>query len=192
MTALKILRYPHKDLRKTALEVSSFDEKLAQTIQDMVTKMYLVRGWGLAATQIGILSRFFVMDISSEQNQPLCCVNPQIIASEGQIESEEDCLSLPGLYLTIVRAKQITLQYQDVNGNQHTQTFEGLSACCIQHEIDHLNGKLIIDHLSNLKRTRLMKKYEKMKMQSHCGDSACGHDHSHDHMHDHDHHSHVN
>lgn len=187
MAALKILRYPHKDLRKTALEMTSFDENLSQLIQDMVAKMYSVKGWGLAATQIGILSRFFVMDISREQNQPLCCINPKIIATSGQIESEEDCLSLPGLYLTIVRAKQITLQYQDEKGQEHTQTFEGLAACCIQHEIDHLDGKLMIDHLSNLKRSRLMKKYEKMKMQSHCGDSSCGHDHSHDHSHDHDH-----
>jgi peptide deformylase len=176
MTALKILHYPHKGLRTALPHIRAFDEALTQTIAQMFDALYAANGWGLAANQVGISSRLFVMDISPDQNQPECFINPEIVEKHGQVESEEDCLSFPGLFIKIPRARQIQLQYQDKNANQVSQTFEGLLACVIQHEVDHLNGVLFIDHLSNLKRTRLMKKYDPSKMAQACG-HGCGHDH---------------
>jgi peptide deformylase len=135
----------------------------------MFKTLYAANGWGLAATQVGLSSRIFVMDISPDQNQPTCFINPEIIEKQGNVESEEDCLSFPGVYIKIPRAKQITLQYQNENGEVLTQNFEGLLACCLQHGVDSLNGVLFIDHLSKLKRDRLMKKYDKLKASHQAG-----------------------
>ncbi len=183
MSALNILRYPNPQLRKQAAPVETFDEDLNQTIKLLFETLYAVNGWGLAASQLSISSRIFVMDISPDQNQPACFINPEIIAREGEVESEEDSLSFPGVFIKLKRARKIQVRFQDESGKTQEQTFEGLLACCIAHQIDYLDGKLFIDHLSNLKRTRLLDKYNKMKHTHH---------HPHDHVHgpgcDHHHH----
>ncbi|MBS0287425.1 MAG: peptide deformylase [Proteobacteria bacterium] len=180
MTLARVLRYPHQDLRKMAQPVIQFDDSLKDTLANLFEVLYAHHGWGLAATQVGIMSQIVVMDISPDQNQPMYFINPKIVAEEGEVESEEDNLSFPGVYIKIKRAKKIELQFQDESGNPQTQIFEGLLSCCIQQKVDSLNGKLFIDHLSALKRTRLLAKYNKMKHHTHS--QACGHgcdDHHH-------------
>ncbi len=176
MSALTILRYPNQQLRKQAALVETFDDSLKQTIKQLFETLYAVNGWGLAASQISIPLRIFVLDISPDQNQPTCFINPEIITREGEVESEEDSLSFPGVSIVLKRAKKIEVRFQDEDGQYQEQTFEGLLACCIAHQIDYLDGKLFIDHLSNLKRTRLLEKYKKMK-PSHA------HHHANDHVH---------
>ena len=180
MAVLNILQYPHKALRSKGGRSVVVDERVQGEVKQLFDTLYAANGWGLTSTQVGLASRIFVMDISPDQNQPTCFINPEILSKQGKVESEEDCLSFPGVYIKIPRARQIQLQYQNEQGEVQTQTFEGLLACCIQHGVDNLNGVLFIDHLSNLKRTRLMKKYDKLKTthQAH----ACGHgcdDHHH-------------
>lgn len=169
MTVLNILSYPSKALRNKVVSSTSIDEKILEDVKLMFETLYAANGWGLASTQVGLTSRIFVMDISPDQNQPTCFINPEIIERKGSVESEEDCLSFPGVYIKIPRAKQIQLQYQNEKGEVETQTFEGLLACCIQHGVDSLNGVLFIDHLSKLKRDRLMKKFDKLKASHHSG-----------------------
>lgn len=161
MSTLKILQYPHKGLREVAPLITQFDDALRQTIKDMFALMYQDRGVGLAATQVGLPLRLFVMDVSPQQDKPQCFINPKIIAKEGEIECEEGCLSFPGVYAKVIRAKIITVEYQDEHGNSHTLTADGLAANCIQHEAEHLDGVLYIDLLSKLKRMMLLKKMEK-------------------------------
>ncbi|MFI4937364.1 MAG: peptide deformylase [Candidatus Berkiellales bacterium] len=163
MSTLKVLVYPHKGLREVAPIVTSFDKNLQQTVEQLFDTMYAGQGCGLAATQVGILSRIFVMDISDDQNQPQCFINPVITAKEGEVESAEGCLSFPGIFGYVKRAKQVTMQYQNEHGETLTLTADGLAAHCIQHESDHLNGILFIDYLSKLKRTLLLKKMEKLQ-----------------------------
>lgn len=190
MTLMRILRYPNKDLRKAALPVAAFDESLKQIIQELFDVLYAANGWGLAANQVGVLSQIIVMDISPDQNQPMVFINPKILSKSGEVESEEDNLSFPGMFIKLKRAKKIELQYCDENGKSQTQIFEGLLACCLAQKVDSLNGKLFIDHLSELKRTRLLAKYNKMKYQPVSHDHVHGPGCSHDHDHEHDHHQH--
>ncbi|MBS0287884.1 MAG: peptide deformylase [Proteobacteria bacterium] len=163
MSETKILVYPHKGLRTVAAPVTEFDDALRQKVKDLFAMMYKDEGCGLAATQVGLSARIFVMDVSPQQDQPRCFINPEIISKVGESLSEEGCLSFPGVYAKVVRAKEITVRYFDEFGQSHTLVAEGLAAHCIQHEAEHLDGILYIDHLSKLKRMMLLKKIEKLQ-----------------------------
>jgi len=166
MSQLTILQYPHPILKQVSTHVVGFDETLKSTLQTMLAMMYQDKAVGLAANQVGLTQRFFVMDVSEKANQPLCLVNPEIIAREGETLSEEGCCSLPGIFVKVKRAEKITVNFQDANGQPQTLTTDGLMALCIQHEIDHLDGILAIDHLSKLKRALTIKKMGKNKRES--------------------------
>jgi peptide deformylase len=161
MSTLKVLIYPHDGLRLIAPPVTQFDEALRTTIQELMALVYQEQCVGLAATQVGLPLRLFAMDASPELNQPLCFINPVIIAKEGETLFEEGCMSFPGVYIKVKRASKVTVQYQDERGQTKTYTGEGVAAECIQHELDHLNGVLFIDYLSKLKRMMALKKLEK-------------------------------
>lgn len=160
--ALKILQYPHKALREPTHQVTHFDDALRQHIQQMLSLMYEDQAVGLASTQVGLTYRLFVMDVSPQQNQPECFINPEIIESTGSKLYEEGCASFPGIYAKVLRADTITVQYYDEFGVLKTQKANGLAANCIQHELDHVNGILFIDRLSKLKKMMMLKKYEKL------------------------------
>lgn len=161
MSLLTILTYPDQRLRTLAEPVAEVDDALRATIDDMFETMYESQGVGLAATQVDVHKRLFVADCSEDQNEPLVFVNPEIIERDGEFTNEEGCLSFPGVYAKVDRAATVTVKALDKNGQEFTKTAEGLLAICIQHEIDHLNGKLFVDYLSKLKRDRIRKKLEK-------------------------------
>jgi len=164
MALLKILHYPEPLLKQKSEPVLTFDDELRQLAEDMAETMYDAPGVGLAAPQVGVLKRLIVMDCShsDEPADLLVAVNPEIVASEGDSLEEEGCLSVPGFWANVNRAAQVTMRYQDVAGNVHERTADGLLGICMQHEIDHLNGVLFVDHLSPLKRSLFKKKYLKM------------------------------
>ncbi|MDD2892470.1 MAG: peptide deformylase [Halothiobacillaceae bacterium] len=162
MACLPILLYPHPNLRKVAQRVEVFDENLRQLVTDMFTTMYDAPGIGLAATQVDVHQKLAVIDVSEEKNQPLVLVNAEILASEGIEEMEEGCLSIPGINEKVTRKDWVRVRYQDLDGKECTLETGGLLAVCIQHELDHLNGRLFIDHISPLKRERALKKYDKL------------------------------
>lgn len=162
MALLDILKYPDPRLRIKAQPVTQFDAEFRRIIDDMFETMYKNNGVGLAATQVNIHQRFFTMDISESGNEPLCIVNPEIISKEGTQYEGEACLSVGGgTYDKVERALKIRLRYNDLDGKPVELDAEGLMATCIQHETDHLNGILFIDHLSRLKQERIRKKIEK-------------------------------
>lgn len=161
MALLKILHYPDPRLRKKAQQVAEVDSKLRATFEDMLETMYAAPGIGLAATQVGIAKRFMVIDVSEEKNQPRVFVNPEIVSRSGECVSEEGCLSVPGYFDEVKRADRITVKALDQDGQPFELEASDLLAVCIQHEIDHLNGRLFIDYLSDLKRTRIRKQMEK-------------------------------
>lgn len=163
MSTLTILEYPDKRLRKVAVPVTTFDDSLRQTVAQLFLKMAEDDGVGLAAPQVGISLRMFVMDCSRDRTRPFCMINPEIVATTNEEISEEGCLSFPNLYAKVKRANQLTVQYQDEWGEAHTLTAEGLEAHCIQHENEHLDGILFVDHLSSLKRQWLLKKLDKSR-----------------------------
>jgi peptide deformylase len=165
MALLNILHFPDKRLRTKASEISSVDDTLRQFIDDMFETMYAAPGIGLAATQVDFHKRLLVLDVSEESNQPLCFINPHITYQEGIEVMQEGCLSVPGFYEDIQRAEQITVNALDRNGKNFELTTDGLLAVCIQHEIDHLDGKLFVDYLSPLKRNRIKKKIEKAERE---------------------------
>ena len=158
---LDILKYPDKRLRTIAKPVVSVDETIKQQVKDMFETMYEAPGIGLAATQVNFHKRIIVIDVSDQCNEPICLINPEIIEKSGEIQWEEGCLSVPDYYENVIRANDIKVQAL----NQHGKTFEleasEMLSVCIQHEIDHLNGILFVDHLSKLKQKRLKKKTEK-------------------------------
>ena len=158
---LNILKYPDKRLRAIAKPVVIVDETIKQQVKDMFETMYEAPGIGLAATQVNFHQRIIVIDISDQCNEPICLINPEIIEKSGEIQWEEGCLSVPDYYENIIRANDIKVQAL----NQHGKTFEleasEMLSVCIQHEIDHLDGILFVDHLSKLKQKRLKKKTEK-------------------------------
>ena len=158
---LNILKYPDKRLRTIAKPVISVDETIKQQVKDMFETMYEAPGIGLAATQVNFHQRIIVIDISDQCNEPICLINPDVFEKSGEIQWEEGCLSVPDYYENIIRANDIKVQAL----NQHGETFEleasEMLSVCIQHEIDHLNGILFVDHLSKLKQKRLKKKTEK-------------------------------
>ena len=161
----EILNYPDPRLRKVAKIVSEFDEPLKTLTRDMFETMYHSSGIGLAATQIDIHLRVVVVDVSRDQSNPLCLVNPVIEEKSGTVDSKEGCLSVPETVEYIERAEHITFRAQNVNGENISMDAEGLLAICIQHEIDHLDGKLFVDYLSNLKQNRLKKRISKIELK---------------------------
>jgi peptide deformylase len=166
MALLEILHFPDPRLRNIAQPVQIVDDDIRQLLDDMLDTMYAAPGIGLAATQLNIDKRVVVIDVSEEKDQPLCLINPEILGLEGVEEMEEGCLSVPGVYEMVQRADQVRLRALDRNGQSFEMQAGGLLAVCIQHEIDHLDGKLFVDYLSQLKRTRIRKKLEKEQRQS--------------------------
>lgn len=163
MAVLEVLHFPDERLRKKALPVDKIDSKIKDLAQDMLETMYAESGIGLAATQVNVQKRVVVMDLSEDHRDPIFLVNPEILASEGTEQMQEGCLSVPDYFDYVERAEKVTFRYLDLEGEQHEIQADGLLAVCIQHEIDHLNGKLFIDYLSPLKRNRLLKKLEKQE-----------------------------
>lgn len=162
MALLKVVYYSyHPALHKIAEPVTQFDAKLAQFVQDMYETMYQENGVGLAAPQVGVSQRIATVDISEERNKPFVIINPEIIEQSGEELMEAGCLSIPGTYDKVPRATYVKVRAQDVNGQLFEMEGNGLLAHCLQHEIDHLNGKLYIDYLSPLKKRTLLKKMEK-------------------------------
>ena len=157
---LKILIFPDPRLRKVAEKVLKFDKSLQSLADDMLHTMYDANGIGLAATQVDQHVRLVVMDLSDDRNEPRIFVNPsyKVLQNHNLFEFEEGCLSIPGFNETISRPDKIELKWQDINGNEHNEEPEGLLTVCIQHEIDHLEGKLMVDYVSALKRDRIRSK----------------------------------
>ncbi|MGQ3888445.1 peptide deformylase [Legionella sp. CNM-1927-20] len=165
MAIRKILYLPDARLRQVAKPVEKFDERLHELIEDMFETMYAADGVGLAAPQIGVSLRLSVIDIVGDKKEQLILANPEIIASEGVAEYQEGCLSVPGAYDTVKRAKKVTVRAQDRFGEFYEMSGEGVLGECFQHEIDHLNGKLFVDLLSPLKRAMARRKLDKFKRQ---------------------------
>ena len=157
---LKILIFPDPRLRKVAEKVLKFDKSLQSLADDILLTMYDAKGIGLAATQVDQHVRLVVMDLSDDRNEPRIFVNPsyKVLQNHNLFEFEEGCLSIPGFNETISRPDKIKLKWQDINGNEHNEEPEGLLTVCIQHEIDHLEGKLMVDYVSALKRDRIRSK----------------------------------
>ena len=166
MAILQILHYPDPRLRNVAAAVDVVDKETRQLVEDMFETMYEAPGIGLAATQINVHKRIVVADVSDDRNDPVCLINPVVAASSGAREIEEGCLSLPGVFESVERPDHITVSGLDRFGAAIEFDAEGLLAVCIQHEIDHLDGKLFVDYLSQLKRSRIRKKLEKVQKQS--------------------------
>lgn len=162
MALLTILEFPDPRLRLRARPVMHFDKRLEQTTKDMLETMYEAHGIGLAATQIDIQQAIIVLDVSENADQPRVFINPQIIASAGlDQEYEEGCLSVPGFRDLVIRPEKVKIRAQTIKGESFDTECEGLLSVCIQHEMDHLQGKLFVDYLSSLKRQRIRKKLEK-------------------------------
>lgn len=158
MAVREILVYPDERLRRVAEPVETFDEDLRRLIDDMAETMYQAPGIGLAAIQVNVPQRVVVMDLSEQRNELREFVNPRVVEQQGSLESEEGCLSVPDIFAPVTRAEQVVVEAQDRHGNPFTLDAEGLLAVCIQHEIDHLDGKVFVDHLSRLKRERIKKR----------------------------------
>lgn len=161
MAILKILEFPDPRLRKKAVPVETVNDALRALIDDMFETMYAAPGIGLAATQIDVHQRLLVADVSAEKTDPYVLINPEILEKDGQAFTEEGCLSVPGYYEEVERAEHIRVRYLDRDGTQQESDMHGLLAVCVQHEIDHLDGKLFVDYLSEAKRQRLRKRIEK-------------------------------
>jgi peptide deformylase len=165
MTKLVILEYPDSRLRKTAAPVAVVDDALRQFIDNLLETMYAARGVGLAATQVDVHKRLIVLDVSDTRDQPLVLINPELLMAEGSGPGEEGCLSLPGIYDKLTRATHIRVRALGRDGEPFEMEAEGLLAVCIQHEMDHLEGKLFVDYLSELKRQLIRRRLEKERRQ---------------------------
>jgi len=161
MALLPILEYPDPRLRQRAEPVTKVDSEVQELVANMFETMYSAPGIGLAATQVDIHRRILVADVSDDRNEPICLINPEILTAAGKINSEEGCLSVPEFYEFVDRADRITVRALDRDGTRIQFDAEGTLAVCIQHEMDHLEGKLFVDYLSELKRRRLRKKFDK-------------------------------
>ena len=166
MALLNILEFPDPRLRNKAQPVPSVTPAVQQLADDMLETMYAAPGIGLAAIQVNEPLRLLVCDVSEDNSAPLVIINPEILAKDGEEEMQEGCLSVPGFHETVRRADVIDLRYLDRDGVSQELHAEGLLAVCIQHEIDHLDGKLFVDYLSSFKRNRIQKKLEKLRKQS--------------------------
>ncbi len=165
MALLKILEFPDPRLRTKATSVELVDDKLRALIDDMFETMYAAPGIGLAATQVDVHKRLLVTDVTPDKSEPHALINPEILEKDGVTVSDEGCLSVPGYYEEVERAEHIRLRFLDRDGQQQEMEAEGLLAICIQHEMDHLDGKLFVDYLSEAKRQRIRKKLEKNRRQ---------------------------
>ncbi len=161
MAQLNILEYPDPRLKRIAAPVAAFTPEIERLVADMAETMYSAPGVGLAATQVDVHQRIIVIDISDLKDRLRVFVNPELVAADGEAECEEGCLSVPGYYDKVVRAATVTVRARDARGQPFTLDAEGLLAVCIQHEMDHLEGKVFVEHLSPLKRARLLAKLRK-------------------------------
>jgi peptide deformylase len=165
MSRLAILEYPDPRLRTLAAPVEQFDAALKTRIADMFETMYAAPGIGLAATQVDWHHQLIVIDISENHDEPHVFINPVILEKEGKATGQEGCLSVPGIYDDVPRAERVRVRFQDATGKTHEQWLDGLLGVCLQHEMDHLNGKLFVDYLSDLKRQRIRKKLDKERRE---------------------------
>ncbi|MCG9714009.1 peptide deformylase [Shewanella insulae] len=161
MSLLKVLRFPDERLRTIAKPITEFNTELQTQIDNMFETMYEEKGIGLAATQVDYHQQLIVMDLQDDVERPKVFINLEIIEKSGDFCNEEGCLSVPGIYAKVDRAEFVTIKAQDREGNEFTLEADGLFAICLQHELDHLNGKLFVDYLSPLKRQRIKQKLEK-------------------------------
>ncbi|WP_329742051.1 peptide deformylase [Dyella sp. A6] len=166
MSVLTILEFPDPRLRTKAAPVTAFDDALKQFVADMFETMYAANGVGLAATQVNVHQQVLVIDMSEERDQPLVLINAEIVEKEGAQVYQEGCLSFPGLYADVTRALKVKVKAQDVDGQPFTYEAEGPLAVAVQHEMDHLAGKVFVDYLSSLKRSMLLKRLEKQRKAS--------------------------
>lgn len=166
MSTLTILEFPDPRLRTVAAPVTVFDAELKQFVADMYETMYAANGVGLAATQVNVHKRVLVADMSEGGDKPLCLINAEILEKDGQQVYQEGCLSFPGIYADVTRALKVKVKANDVDGNEIIIEAEGPLAVCIQHEMDHLAGKVFVDYLSTLKRSMLLKRMEKQRKAS--------------------------
>ena len=162
MSILTILEFPDERLRKKAAVVKTVDDKIKKLVDDMLETMYESKGVGLAATQVDVHQRVIVIDVSEEKDSPVFLINPEIIEKDGIKESEEGCLSVPGFYEKVNRAEHVRVKALNREGKSFEFEARDLLAVCVQHEMDHLNGKLFVDYISSLKRQRIKKKLEKI------------------------------
>ena len=161
MSRLDILHFPDPRLRRRAEPVAAVDDRVRRLIDDMFETMYEAPGIGLSAPQVNVPERVVTIDLSKDRSEPLCLVNPEIRSADGETETEEGCLSVPGVYEIVKRPERIRVRALDRHGRAREIEAQGMLAVCIQHEIDHLDGRLFVDYLSRLKRQRIRKKAEK-------------------------------
>ena len=166
MAILNILRYPDARLHKVAAPVTVFDEGLKKLVADMADTMYAAPGIGLAATQVDVHKQVIVVDVSERRDSLVVLVNPEIVESSGESDIEEGCLSVPGIYELVARAERVKVRAYDQNGKAFTLEAQGLLAVCIQHEMDHLQGKVFVEHLSQLKQQRIRARIAKQLRKS--------------------------
>jgi len=166
MSLLHILRYPDARLHKTAAPVGDVDENIRTLVANMAETMYAAPGVGLAATQVNVHKQVIVIDTSETRDKLLTLINPEIVAAAGVADCEEGCLSVPGIYEKIARAEHISVRARGLNGEYFGMEADGLLAVCIQHEMDHLKGRMFVEYLSRLKQTRIRAKMQKLQRQS--------------------------
>lgn len=166
MPLLNILQFPDPRLKKVAEPVDTFDHEILQLVQNMLETMYGTQGVGLAATQVNVQKQILVGDVSEKNNQPFCMINPKILEKRGEVERDEGCLSFPGVYVKVKRAKEVDVEFRDHEGRLQQVSADGLFAICIQHEIDHLLGITFFDYLSPLKQTMMRKKLDKFRRKT--------------------------
>jgi len=166
MAILEILEFPDPRLRTVAKAVTEFNPALQRLVQDMTETMYTANGIGLAATQVNVHLQLLVLDVSDSRDQPKVYINPEILDRSGEQNCEEGCLSVPGVYAEVKRAENIQVRAFNFQGKSFEENLSGLHAICLQHEMDHLQGKLFVDYLSPLKRQMVRKKLEKQKKQA--------------------------
>jgi peptide deformylase len=163
MAKLNILEFPDPRLTTVASAIKDFDEALKILVEDMIETMYSANGVGLAATQVNVHKRLLVLDVSENHDQPRVYINPQIVDESGEQNLEEGCLSVPGIYASVKRAETVTVRAQDIDGVSFEEQLGGLHSVCVQHEMDHLIGRLFVDYLSPLKRKMVKRKLEKQR-----------------------------
>jgi peptide deformylase len=166
MAILPILQYPDERLHKVAKKVDQINDTIRKLVRDMAETMYSAPGVGLAATQVDKHIQLFVMDVSDMHDDLRVFINPELIENQGEKENEEGCLSVPGIYENVIRAERITVRAQDEHGKPFTLEAEGFLAVCIQHEMDHLQGHVFVEHLSHLKQTRIRAKLKKQRRET--------------------------
>jgi peptide deformylase len=166
MAVLNILRYPDPRLEEVAKPVTRVDDAIRQLVRDMAETMYTAPGIGLAATQVDVHERVIVLDVSDARDQLVVLINPEIVGLEGEQECEEGCLSVPGVYDVVKRAAKVKVRALDGEGRPFELAAEGLLAVCIQHEMEHLEGKVFVEHLSRLKQARIRAKLQKQERRS--------------------------